>query len=153
MGRPITAAHVQRASSRVRSFLVKKGHLNAGAVVVRGAYDAKSNTIPLELDITEGPRVRIAITGAKFSSGLLKKLVPVYQEGAVDPDLLEEGKRNIRERLEREGYFDAEVEYATSTNEVTLSGGGGGSRGGSTSPPPGRTRRPTRPHGRDQRRT
>ncbi len=101
MGRPITAAHVQRASSRVRSFLVKKGHLNARAVVVRGAYDAKSNTIPLELDITEGPRVRIAITGAKFSSGLLKKLVPVYQEGAVDPDLLEEGKRNIRERLER----------------------------------------------------
>jgi outer membrane protein assembly factor BamA len=127
MGRPITAAHVQRASSRVRSFLVKKGHLNARAVVVRGAYDAKSNTIPLELDITEGPRVRIAITGAKFSSGLLKKLVPVYQEGAVDPDLLEEGKRNIRERLEREGYFDAEVEYATSTNEVTLSGGRKGS--------------------------
>jgi outer membrane protein assembly factor BamA len=111
----------------VRSFLVKKGHLNARAVVVRGAYDAKSNTIPLELDVTEGPRVRIAITGAKFSSGLLKKLVPVYQEGAVDPDLLEEGKRNIRERLEREGYFDADVEYATSTNEVTLSGGRKGS--------------------------
>jgi len=30
---------------------------------------------------------------------------------------------NIRERLERDGYFDAEVEYATSTNEVTLKNG------------------------------
>src|SRR5260221_677087 len=137
------AAHVQRASSRVRSFLVKKGHLNARAVVVRGAYDAKSNTIPLELDITEGPRVRIAITGAKFSSGLLKKLVPVYQEGAVDPDLLEEGKRNIRERLERQGYFDAEVEYATSTNEVTLSGGRDGSVEGITQPAERRDRHQT----------
>jgi outer membrane protein assembly factor BamA len=122
-GRELTAAHVQRGTSRVRNFLVKKGHLNARAVVRRGAYDAKSNTIPLELEVTEGPLVRIAVTGAKFSGGELKKLVPVYQEGAVDADLLEEGKRNIRERLERDGYFDAEVEYATSTNEVTPKNG------------------------------
>jgi len=122
-GRQLTAAHVQRGTSRVRNFLVKKGHLNARAVVRRGTYGAKSNTLPLELEVTEGPLVRIAVTGAKLSSGELKKLVPVYQEGAVDADLLEEGKRNIRERLERDGYFDAEVEYATSTNEVTLKNG------------------------------
>jgi outer membrane protein insertion porin family len=127
VGREITNAHVQRATSHVRNFLVKKGHLNARAVVRRGNYDAKSNTLPLELEVTEGPRVRIAVVGAKFSSGELKKLVPVYQEGAVDTDLLEEGKRNIRERLEREGYFDAEVEYATSTREVTLASGRKGS--------------------------
>lgn len=127
VGREITAARVQRATSRVRSSLVKKGHLNARAVVRRGVYDAKSNTIPLELEVTEGPRVRIAVTGAKFSGGELKKLVPVYQEGAVDTDLLEEGKRNIRERLEREGYFDAGVEYEAKTNEVTLKNGRKGS--------------------------
>ena len=127
VGRGLTAAHVQRGSSRVRNFLVKKGHLNARALVRRGTYDAKSNTIPLELEVTEGPLVRIAVTGAKFSGGVLKKLVPVYQEGAVDADLLEEGKRNIRERLERDGYFDAEVEYAMSTNEVTLKNGHKGS--------------------------
>src|SRR5258708_7503203 len=75
MGRPITAAHVQTGGSRVPTFLVKKGHLNARAVVVRGGYDAKSNTIPLEPDVTERARVRIAIKGAKFSSGWLKKLV------------------------------------------------------------------------------
>jgi outer membrane protein insertion porin family len=126
-GRGITAAHVQRATSRIRNFLVKKGHLNARAVVRRGNYDAKSNMLPLELEITEGPRVRVVVAGAKFSSGELKKLVPVYQEGAVDPDLLEEGKRNIRERLERDGYFDADVEYATGTHEVTLASGHKGS--------------------------
>jgi len=126
-GGQITSARVQRGTSRVRNFLVKKGYLNARAVARKGTYDAKSNTIPLEFEVMEGPRIRIAVAGAKMSSGVLKKLVPVYQEGAVDPDLLEEGKRNIRERLEREGYFDAEVEYATSTNEVTLSGGRKGS--------------------------
>ncbi|HWW18030.1 MAG TPA: POTRA domain-containing protein [Candidatus Saccharimonadales bacterium] len=123
VGRAVTAAHIQRATSRLRNFLVKRGHLNARAVVRRGDYDAKNHRLPLELEVTEGPRVRIVVAGAKFSGGELKKLVPVYQEGAVDPDLLEEGKRNIRERLERDGYFDADVEYATSTHEVTLASG------------------------------
>jgi outer membrane protein insertion porin family len=117
-GREITASRIQRGTDRVRKFLVKKGHLNARAVARRGEYDASKNAVPLELDVTEGPRVRIVVTGAKFSGGELKKLVPVYQEGAVDADLLEEGKRNIRERLERQGYFDAEVDYTTMTHEA-----------------------------------
>ena len=117
-GGEVTSARIRRGTDRLRKFLVKKEHLNARAVVHRGEYDAAKNTIPLELDITEGPRVQISVVGAKFSDGELKKLVPVYQEGAIDADLLEEGKRNIRERLERQGYFDAEVDYATSTREV-----------------------------------
>jgi len=95
--------------------------------VRRGSYDAKSNTIPLELEANGRSAGAYYGTGAKFSGGELKKLVPVYQEGAVDTDLLEEGKRNIRERLERNGYFDAGVEYVTKTQEVTFSGGRKGS--------------------------
>jgi outer membrane protein insertion porin family len=125
-GRELTAARIQRGTERIRKFLVKKGHLNARAVIHRGEYDAAKNAIPLELDVTEGPRVKIMVAGAKFSNGELKKLVPVYQEGAVDADLLEEGKRNIRERLERQGYFDAEVDYATTTKDVKQRGAGNG---------------------------
>ncbi len=122
-GVELTSARIQRGTDRIRKFLVKKGHLNARAVVRRGEYDRAANLISLELDVTEGPRVQIAITGVKISNGQLKKLVPVYQEGSVDVDLLEEGKRNIRERLERQGYFDAEVEYTTATKEMQQSGG------------------------------
>jgi outer membrane protein insertion porin family len=122
-GQPLTSARIDKGTDRIRKFLVKKGHLNARASVRRGAYDRAKNTIPLELEVTEGPRVQIAVAGVKISSGQLKKLVPVYQEGSIDVDLLEEGKRNIRERLEREGYFDAEVEYATATKELQQSGG------------------------------
>jgi outer membrane protein insertion porin family len=122
-GKELTSARIQRGTERIRKFLVKKGHLNARASVRRGEYDRAKNTIPLELEVTEGPRVEIAVTGVKISGGQLKRLVPVYQEGSVDVDLLEEGKRNIRERLERDGFFDAEVEYETATKEVQRSGG------------------------------
>jgi outer membrane protein insertion porin family len=116
-GSAITSAKLQRGTDRIRKYLVKKGHLSGRASVRRGNYDAAKNSIRLELEVTEGPLVKITVTGAKFSSGELKKLIPVYQEGAVDADLLEEGKRNIRERLERQGYFDADVNYTTETHE------------------------------------
>ena len=117
-GSEITSARLQRGTDRIRKFLVKKGHLSARAAVRRGDYDAAKNMVPLDLDVAEGPRVQLTVSGAKISRGELKKLIPIYQEGAVDADLLEEGKKNLRERLEREGYFDAEVDYKTDTREV-----------------------------------
>lgn len=123
VGKELTSARIERGTTRIRKFLVKKGRLDARAVARRSEYDPATKSVALKLEVTEGPRVRLAITGAKFSNGELRRLVPVYQEGAVDTDLLEEGKRNIRERLERDGYFDAEVEYATNTNEVQVHGG------------------------------
>ena len=117
-GAPITTTRIQNGTSRVRKFLVKKGRLSGRAAVRRGSYDSAKNTVDFTLDVSEGARVKIEVAGAKMSSGDLKRLVPIYQEGAVDADLLEEGKRNIRERLEREGYFDSSVEYSTATREV-----------------------------------
>ena len=120
-GSEITSAKLQRGTDRIRKYLVKQGHLSARAAVRRGTYDAAKNIIPLDLDVTEGPRVKVTLTGAKFSNGELKRLIPIYQEGAVDADLLEEGKRNVLERLERQGYFDADVDYKTETHEVKSS--------------------------------
>jgi outer membrane protein insertion porin family len=117
-GRELTIARVRSGEERVRKFLEKKGHLSGRVSVRRGDYNQAENTIPLTLDVTEGPRVLVEVEGAKFSKGELKKLIPIYQEGSVDADLLEEGKRNLRERLEREGYFDASVNYSTAEGEI-----------------------------------
>src|SRR5215472_757368 len=119
-GQPITSARLQRGTERLRKFLAKKGHLSAQVSVKRGDYDAAKKSVPIFLEVEQGPRVELSVSGAKFSSGELKKLIPIYQEGAVDPDLLEEGKRNIRERLEREGYFDADVSYKIDMHDVNI---------------------------------
>ncbi|HME11826.1 MAG TPA: POTRA domain-containing protein [Candidatus Acidoferrum sp.] len=115
-GKEVTSARLQKGTERVRKFLIKKGHLSARAVIRRGAYDPAKNAVALNLEVNEGPRIQVVVMGAKVSKGELKKLVPIYQEGAVDTDLLEEGKRNLRERLERQGYFDAKVDYKTDTH-------------------------------------
>src|SRR5215470_2248194 len=120
-GQPVTSARLQRGTERLQKFLAKKGHLSARVTVKRGDYDAAKKSVPLSLEVEQGPRVELSVSGAKFSQGELKKLIPIYQEGAVDPDLLEEGKRNIRERLERQGYFDADVSYKIEMHDVKTS--------------------------------
>jgi outer membrane protein insertion porin family len=110
----ITTARLQSGMERIRKFMEKKGHLSVRVSLRRGDYNAASNSLPLTLEVTAGPSVRVTVQGAKFSNGDLKKFIPVYQEASVDADLLEEGKRNLRERMEREGYFDANVEYSVS---------------------------------------
>ena len=120
-GQDITSARLQRGTERVRKFLAKRGHLSSRVTIRRGEYDAAKNAVPILLEATQGPRLEVSVSGAKFSGSELKKLIPIYQEGAVDPDLLEEGKRNIRERLERQGYFDADVSYKIGMHEVKTS--------------------------------
>ena len=124
-GSELRSARIVRGTERIRKFLIGKGHLSGRATVRRGDYDAKSKSIPLMLDVSAGPLVRVEMQGAGFSRRTLKKSLPIYQEGAVDPDLLEEGQRNLQDRLERDGYFDAKVSYTTANREIQEKGRAG----------------------------
>jgi outer membrane protein insertion porin family len=110
-GTQINAKKLQRAGDLLRTFLTKKDFLGARATVRRGVYDPQTNLLPLDLDVVAGSRVKVEVTGAKIPDKELRKLVPVYEEGAVDQDLLLEGQRSLRDYFERQGYFEAEVEY------------------------------------------
>jgi outer membrane protein insertion porin family len=120
-GSELTKARIQSGADRLRKFLEKSAHLSARVSLRRGEYNQASNSLPLNLEVNEGPAIHVTVQGAKFSKSQLKKLVPIYQEASVDTDLLEEGKRNLRERLERQGYFDATVDYAVSSQGVAPS--------------------------------
>src|SRR4029079_11820751 len=45
-----------------------------------------------------------------ISQGRLKQLVPIYEEGAIDDDLIEEGRSQILSFMQQRGYFEASVE-------------------------------------------
>ncbi|MGH9711192.1 MAG: POTRA domain-containing protein, partial [Candidatus Acidiferrales bacterium] len=112
-GNQVTAERLDRGTERLRNYLVTQGYLGARVVVNRGAYDASSNTLPITLDVTAGPRVRVEVSGIRISAKQVRKLVPIYEEGDVDPDLLGEGQRNLRNMLQSQGYFDATVNYTS----------------------------------------
>ena len=111
--KPFTSARVTRASQRLKKYLVNQGYLGAGILITAENYDATTNLVALNYQVTTGPRVSVAVGGARISQGKLRQLLPIYAEGAVDEDLLQEGRRNIRDYFQRQGYFDADVEVSS----------------------------------------
>ncbi len=116
---PVTSARLSRATEKVRKFLLNQGYLGAGAVITRGIYDPQTNQVPLTLSITAGPRVQVQVVGARLSKGKKRTLLPIYAEGAVDEDLLQEGRRNIRDYLQSLGYFNANVKVSSQEDDQT----------------------------------
>jgi outer membrane protein insertion porin family len=110
-GKEVTSDQLEHATDRLRNWLVGRGYLSARVTLTRGDYLASSNTMPLSVTITTGLKVNVQVVGWKISNHNLRQLLPIYQEGAVDDDLLQEGRRDLRNALERLGYFDATVNY------------------------------------------
>ena len=107
-GDKVKQEHVTRALERLREKYQKNDHLEAQVSLIDHHYHPDTNRLDYVFKAEEGPTVAITAEGAKISNRELKKLVPVYQENSVDDDLLNEGRRNLRDYLQTKGYFDAD---------------------------------------------
>ena len=109
----VTSETLERSVENTRKWLIARGYLGARVSVVRGAYEPDTNRVALQASVFAQLKIRVQVLGAKISDSTLRSLLPIYEEGAVDEDLLQEGRRNLRDYLQRQGYFDAEVDYTT----------------------------------------
>ena len=109
-GAAVKQQNVTRALERLRKHYQKNDHLEAQVSLIEHKYQRDANRLDYVFKVEEGPTVAITTEGAKISKGELKKLVPVYQENSVDDDLLNEGRRNLRDYLQIKGYFDVNVD-------------------------------------------
>jgi len=108
-GVPVLANRITRALQRIRHRYQKQNRLLAQVEVASRTYHPEHNAVDYVFKADRGPVVEIAAEGFKLEQHVLRKLVPIYEEGAVDDDLLNEGRRNIQNDLQTLGYFDATV--------------------------------------------
>ena len=111
-GDTVTSDRATRALQRLRKNYQKQKRLEAQVAIVSRKYHAEDNKLDYALRIDRGPQVDIRVDGVKIRMGLLKKYVPVFEENAVDDDLLNEGRRNLRDYFQTQGYFDVKVSYS-----------------------------------------
>jgi len=110
-GHTVNQDRLTKALQRLRKKYTKQDRLESQINIVDRKYHPDSNTVDFYLRIERGPTVEVRLEGASISEGRLKRLVPVFEEHAVDNDLLNEGRRNIRDYLQTQGYFDAKVNF------------------------------------------
>ncbi len=123
--REATASRVQRGIDRLGSYYRNRDYLAARVSLAGLRYVPEANRVIPSVQIEKGARVRVRTEGARISRGKLRQLVPVFQEQAVDTDLLVEGARNLTHYLQAQGYFNAEVDFerdkaADGTDRVTF---------------------------------
>jgi outer membrane protein insertion porin family len=108
-GDRVTADRVSSALQRIRKKYLKQNRLLAQVSIASRIYRPDTNKLDFTFLIDPGPNVDIAVEGFKLRKSVVRKRVPVYEENALDDDLLNEGRRNLLDYMQSRGYFDAKV--------------------------------------------
>jgi outer membrane protein insertion porin family len=95
------------ALSGVRAYYQKHDRLEGTISLQKSTYVPPRTQLDYEFAANQGPVVKVVINGVKISKSRTKLLIPVFEEGAVDNDLLNEGAFNLKDYLQQKGFFDA----------------------------------------------
>ena len=109
--KPMTETRVQRGLNSVRLLYQRENRLEARVSLESMKYDPATDTALPTLRIEAGPKILVNAIGAKISQSKLQRYVPVFEEHSVDNDLLLEGEHNLRDYLQSQGYFEAQVAF------------------------------------------
>ena len=114
-GKPYTRARITEATTLIKRTLSAQRHLASNIQENPPQYHSENNRVDVSFKVEVGPVVTVRVTGARLSllpymsSRQMKKLIPVYSEGAIDQELVEEGQQNLVDYFQKKGYFDAQV--------------------------------------------
>jgi outer membrane protein insertion porin family len=106
---PFTRDALAADVNRVRESLVNAGFLSPVLEDPRVERNAEKNTIRIRLGGVVGPKVNVVVKNYEMSEKTARELLPVKREGNIDFSAIVEGARRIRNKLQEDGYFFAEI--------------------------------------------
>jgi outer membrane protein insertion porin family len=96
--------------NRIRQALLAKGYLSPTLNDPRVERNPETNDIKIDVTGNRGPLVNIAFSkNYPLSEKKQRELLPLKREGNLDISVIEEGARRVKNRLQEQGYFFAEV--------------------------------------------
>jgi outer membrane protein assembly complex protein YaeT len=109
--RGITQERTRSGIDKIR-LKYENAHRLLATVVLKGIEPEDDNRLGKpEIAVTPGPTVTVTTPGTKISRGRLRENVPIFEEHTVDADLLAEGRTNLRDYFQAQGYSDVDVEF------------------------------------------
>ena len=116
-GDDVSGSKIEKGISDVRAKFTELRFLNTRVNADR-MYDRETNTVDINVTVQPGQFALVKTIPPNISDKKLRELVPIYEEAAVDPDLVEEGRVRVTRYMQQEGYFDAVVGVETIEAEV-----------------------------------
>ena len=112
-----------RALTGVLKHYRSEEHLEAEIKLESEQYAVDTKRTTFGFTASQGPVVKVLVEGASMGAARVKRVIPIFEEGAVDDDLLNEGNRRLRDYYQRLGYFDVKVDHevqSTSAEKVVI---------------------------------
>jgi len=119
-GARVSRDTVNRALARTLKHYQRQNRMEAEIKLVSENYVAGARKVNFSFSVNRGPVVDVIVEGANMEEDDIKRLVPIYAEGTVDEDLLNEGNRVLRDYFQRQGYFDVKVDHRSQTSRPGL---------------------------------
>jgi len=104
---------VQKATQYLESKLIDRDYLGSRVELAGAEYDPASNLADVHFKVTPGQIAHVKVEGAHLWGRTRKKLLPLYEQSGLDPEILQEGRRNLVSYFQSKGYFDVKVETKT----------------------------------------
>ena len=108
-GEPFTREALGEDVNRIRQAIIEQGYKAPLLDDPQVQRDPEANQITVTQTGALGPRVTVRIQNYEVSERTQRELLPVLREGNIDPSAIVEGARRLRNRLQEDGYFFAEV--------------------------------------------
>lgn len=108
-GKTYQLKKLTNATKYLQTSLMKNGHLAAQVRLIGANYDPETRRADISFHVDTGPVVKVNVEGAHLWPWTRKKLLPVYQQIGVDPELIQEGRQNLISHFQNKGYFDVNV--------------------------------------------
>src|SRR6185436_14235448 len=108
---PFTREILGEDLNRIKQALIVKGYMAPQLEDPEVQFDSATNAINIGLKGKVGPLVEISFSpNYNLKESKQQKLLPIKREGNLDGSILDEGARRVRQQLQEQGYFFADVE-------------------------------------------
>ena len=105
----LTANQLERGLYKLRRFYANRGRLQATASIVNRFQTNEGRNENFDVQVQEGPLVRVRVQGARVSSSKMKDLLPFFREGTIDETAIARGQEILQDYFEQRGYYSSKV--------------------------------------------
>ena len=112
-GKSYSYRTVQKAPDYLESKLIDLNYLGSRIEKSGVEYDPETNRANVHFKVTGGELVRVKVLGAHLWSWTRHRLLPMYEQAGLDPEIITEGRENLISYFQSKGYFDVRVSNET----------------------------------------
>lgn len=127
-GKSYSPQRVSAATNLMKRALTEQNRLASSIHENPPQYDASNNRVAVSFKVDVGPIVTVRTVGARlaflpFLAGRQRRrLIPIYSEGAVDQELVDEGQQNLIDFFQKKGFYDVKVttDFKKNADEILI---------------------------------